>query len=162
MIPIGIQKIRMLIELCIVMTGLIRFQKRKKTLLEIGLEAIGVIFWMRSCLYIAYVLRLCEADFKSNRLLNLAEEISGQHSIHMVASVLLVAFSQIYCDDQKADQKDMKNLDVKDGNKIGAKEVPVVKDITATKEMLTTLPRDNKNDGWRAYQEFVKPYPSPT
>ncbi|KAM5187284.1 von Willebrand factor D and EGF domain-containing protein [Callospermophilus lateralis] len=75
-----------------------------------------------------------EADFKSDRLLNLVEEISRQHSIHTVSWTLLVAFSQIYGDNQE--QKYLKHLDLKGESKTRAKNV---KDTPATKEMRKTL-----------------------
>jgi hypothetical protein len=39
---------------------------------------------------------LWEAEFKSNKLINLAEEISRYPSIQVVAWVLLAAFYQVY------------------------------------------------------------------
>lgn len=45
----------------------------------------------------------------------------------------------------------------KSESKSGAREVVVVNDITATKEILNMLPRDNREDGMRASQELARP-----
>ncbi len=54
-----------------------------------------------------------EAYFKSDGLCHLAEEISRPHNIQAGSWILLVTFSLIYCgiQEQKAEQKDLKNWD---------------------------------------------------
>lgn len=77
---------------------------------------------------------------------------------------MLVTFSQVYCDneDQKSEQKDLKNLQCgqKCMSKTGAEEVVIIKGIRAAKEILSTLPRNKRQDGFRASQELARPYPS--
>ena len=75
----------------------------------------------------------CEVKLKGDVLINLAEEISGWHSIQAMARILLAAFSYVYCDnqEQKTEQKDLKTLECshKSLSKTGAKEVVVVKNV---------------------------------
>jgi hypothetical protein len=54
-----------------------------RTLLRFGLAIICVKFWQRMCLHFPHALRLYEAEFKSIRLINLAEEISRQLNIRL-------------------------------------------------------------------------------
>jgi hypothetical protein len=55
---------------------------------------------------------MSEAQFKNNGLINLAEEISRQHSIQAVEELLHATFSQVCREnqEQKAKQKDLNNL----------------------------------------------------
>jgi hypothetical protein len=49
--------------------------------LRFGLEAVSLTFCQKTCLHFVHALRLCEADFNGNGLINLAEEISRLHSV---------------------------------------------------------------------------------
>jgi hypothetical protein len=80
----GVPKTRMLIGMWIVKATLRRFQVEMRILLGIRLQAIHVTFWHRICLHFVLDLRLSEAGFKSNGLINLVEEISRQHGIQAV------------------------------------------------------------------------------
>jgi hypothetical protein len=59
---------------------------------------------------VCHVLSLCEAEFKSNALVQMVEEISRQSSIQSKAWILLTAFSQIYNEnwEQKQSRKTWK------------------------------------------------------
>jgi hypothetical protein len=87
---------------------------------------MGAVYQHRNWLHFACVLRLWEAEFKGNRVMNLVEEISKQPSIQAVAWLLLDAFSQVYSEnqEQRTEQKFLKNLQFgqKSQCKVGAKE----------------------------------------
>jgi hypothetical protein len=85
---------------------------------EVNKDSIGN--WTRghSCYILAQNLStfcscpktLSEAEFKSNGLINLVEEISREYSIQTMAWLLLMAFSQVYSEnwEQKAEWKYLK------------------------------------------------------
>lgn len=90
---------------------------------------------------------VCEAEFKGVELINLVEVISRQHSIWIIAWVLLAAFSQAYHENQSK-MKILKSLqfDQKSTRDIGAKEAVVVEEISTTKKKPRTLYQSNRKD----------------
>jgi hypothetical protein len=78
-----------------------------------------------------YPENLCESEFKSDNLISLVEEISGQPSIQAVAWLLLANFVKIYSrNGTKSEQKDLKNMHFSQKRsifKVGTKKVMVVK-----------------------------------
>jgi hypothetical protein len=54
------------------------------------------MFWQRISLHVVCVLRLSEAEYKDNGLLNLTEEMSRLWSVQAFAWIMLAAFSQVY------------------------------------------------------------------
>lgn len=71
------------------------FQLGRRTPWGIGLKTIPNVFWERIYLHFVHVLRL---GIKSNKIINLAEEIqcSRDHSIQVMACLLLATYNQIY------------------------------------------------------------------
>lgn len=73
---VSAQKAKMLIGMQTENDKLRRFQLAMRTVPGTALEAMCVTLWVGTCLHFAHVLRLHEAEFKDDRLINLAEEIS--------------------------------------------------------------------------------------
>lgn len=122
--------------------------------MEFRVEAIHVLFW----LYFAHVLRFSvKLILKEMGLLIWKKKVSSQHGIQVWSLVLLVVLIQSYCDnqEQKVEKKYLENEDLKGESQTWAKDATVVKDITATKEILKNLPRDNKKNDLRASENLA-------
>jgi hypothetical protein len=112
-ILVGAQKTRMVTGMRTVKTVLLRYTMETKTLLRIRLLVICVTFGQRTYLHFVHPLKtLREAEFKEDRLINLAEEISKHLNIQAMLWLLLAAFRQVYSEnqEQQSKQKDLKNF----------------------------------------------------
>ncbi|KAG3294960.1 hypothetical protein H1C71_041965 [Ictidomys tridecemlineatus] len=121
---------------------------RRRHLLGTGLEALHAPFWQRACLKFCQCPEmLCEAEFKGDAVVHLGEEIPRQPSIKSGVWILWTAFSQVHREDQEESEEltDFKNVAVwpEKVYTIRAKEAVVVKELVATKEILSTFHREN-------------------